>query len=139
MRQLAWVSGRIVADEGVAGRFRGRRLCSFSLGRARRRFFAGRLPLTSTKRRSQMTYYAPEKVQGAKTDQLFRVVGLLPEEKVAQVLDFAQFILWQETKSPDETTAFERWAEKLARNRGFAHLSEDDVACIVHESRAERK
>jgi hypothetical protein len=70
---------------------------------------------------------------------LFRVVGLLPEEKVAQVLDFAQFILWQETKSPDETTAFERWAEKLARNRGFAHLSEDDVACIVHESRAERK
>ncbi len=52
-----------------------------------------------------MTYYAPEKVQGAKTDQLFRVVGLLPEEKVTQVLDFAQFILWQETKSPDETTS----------------------------------
>jgi hypothetical protein len=72
-------------------------------------------------------------------DQLLRVVGLLPEEKVAQVLDFAQFILWQETKSSDEPTAFERCAEKLARDKGFADLSEEDVAYIVHESRAERK
>jgi hypothetical protein len=86
-----------------------------------------------------MAYYAPEKVRGAKTDQLVGVVGLLPEEKVAQVLDFAQFILWQETKSPDEMTSFERWAEKLARDKGFAHLSEEDVAYVVHESRAERK
>jgi hypothetical protein len=55
------------------------------------------------------------------------------------VLDFAQFILWQETKSSDETTAFERWAEALARDKGFADLSEEEVAYIVHESRAERK
>lgn len=86
-----------------------------------------------------MAYYTPEKVRGAKTDQLFRIVGLLPEEKVAQVLDFAQFILWQETRSPDETTSFERWAERLARDKGFAYLSEEDVAYVVHESRAERK
>ena len=86
-----------------------------------------------------MTDYAPEKVLGAKTNQLFRIVSLLPEEKVAQVLDFAQFILWQETNSPDETTSFERWAERLARDKGFAHLSKEDVAYLVHESRAERE
>ncbi len=86
-----------------------------------------------------MTHYAPDRVLDAKTDLLFKVVDLLPEEKVAQVLDFAQFILWQETSSPDETTSFERWAERLAHDKGFAHLSEEDVAYIVHESRSERK
>lgn len=58
-----------------------------------------------------MAYYTPEKVRGAKTDQLVR----------------------------DETTSFERWTERLARDKGFAYLSEEDVAYIVHESRAERK
>jgi hypothetical protein len=57
-----------------------------------------------------MAYYAPEKVRGAKTDQL---VG-------------------------DEMTSFERWAERLARDKGFTYLSEEDVAYIVHESRFEQ-
>jgi len=86
-----------------------------------------------------MTHYAPDRVLDTKADLLVKVVGLLPEEKVAQVLDFAEFILWQETRSPDETTSFERWTERLAQDKGFAHLSEEDVAYIVHASRGERK
>ena len=82
-----------------------------------------------------MTHDVLDRVPDIKTDLLFKVVGLLPEEKVAQVLDFAQFILWQENTSPGEATAFERWTERLARDKGFAHLSEEDVAYIVHESR----
>jgi len=58
-----------------------------------------------------MASYAPEKVRGAKTDQLVE----------------------------DETTSFERWAGRLTRDKGFAGLSEEDVAHVVHESRAERK
>jgi uncharacterized protein YuzE len=68
-------------------------------------------------------------------EQLLEVIGRLPEEKIPQVLDFARFLWWQETIKQEANTSFEAWAEKLAQDKGFANLSEQDVAYIVHESR----
>jgi len=67
--------------------------------------------------------------------QLIQIVGTLPENKVAQVLDFARFLLWQEEKRPGEPTPFDVWAERLAQEKGFAYMTEQDVARIVRESR----
>jgi len=71
-------------------------------------------------------------------EQLLEVINQLPEEKVPQVLDFARFLWWQEILQRGEATPFEVWAEKLAREKGFAYLTEEDVARIVHESRKAR-
>ncbi len=68
-------------------------------------------------------------------EQLVRVVSQLPEDKVSEVLDFARFLAWQHAKVSDESTPFEQWAERLAQEKGFANLTEEDVAAIVHESR----
>lgn len=68
--------------------------------------------------------------------QLIQVVGRLPEDKVSEVLDFAQFLLWQESKQNGEATPFEVWAEGVAQAKGFAYMTEEEVARIVHESRS---
>lgn len=67
-------------------------------------------------------------------EQLIKVIDQLPEDRVLEVLNFARFILWQ-IKPPDENTPFEIWAERLAQVKGFAYLTEEEVAHIVHESR----
>ena len=67
--------------------------------------------------------------------QLVQVVSRLPEDKMAEVLDFAQFLLWQANKQDGEATPFEVWAEGLAQAKGFAYLKEEDVARIIRESR----
>ncbi len=71
----------------------------------------------------------------ADVTQLIQIVDRLPEDKVAEVLDFAQFLLWQAHKQDGEATPFEVWAERLAQRKGFAYLKEEDVARIIHESR----
>lgn len=68
-------------------------------------------------------------------DQLLTVAERLPEDRLAQVLDFARFLLWQAVRSPDEATSFELWAEGLARAKGFASLTEEEVARVVRQSR----
>ena len=72
-------------------------------------------------------------------EQLIKVVSQLPEDKVSEVLDFARFLAWQHAKESGTSTPFEQWAERLAQERGFADLSEEDVAAIVHESRRTRE
>jgi len=72
-------------------------------------------------------------------EELLAVVDRLPEEKVPQVLDFARFLWWQEIIQQETPTPFEEWAEELAQEKGFAHLTEDDVARIVHELRQARR
>ena len=67
--------------------------------------------------------------------RLIQIVGRLPEDKLAEVLDFAQFLLWQANKGESEATPFEVWAESLAQAKGFSYLKEEEVARIVHESR----
>lgn len=67
-------------------------------------------------------------------EQLIQVIEQLPEDRIAEVLNFARFLLWQ-IKPPDESTPFELWAERLAQAKGFAYLTEEQVARVVHESR----
>ena len=57
----------------------------------------------------------------------------LPREKRAEVLDFADSIARQERER--EWLAFDAWARKLAKEGGFDHLTEEDVAEIVRASR----
>jgi len=71
-------------------------------------------------------------------EQLLNVVRDLPETRALQVLDFARFLKWQDEAQAKEMIEFEAWAENLAREKDFAHLSEEDVAYIVHEIRKER-
>ena len=71
-------------------------------------------------------------------EQIVEVVRLLPEEKAAEVLDFAQFLLLRSGSDEDRANAFYAWAEDLARSHGFDHLTEEDVAQIVHQSRQEK-
>ena len=71
-------------------------------------------------------------------EQLLDAVKDLPETRVLQVLDFAGFLKWQDEAQTREIIEFEAWAENLAKEKGFAHLSEEDVAYIVHEVRGER-
>jgi len=70
-------------------------------------------------------------------EQLLDVVRDLPENRVLQVLDFARFLKWQDEAKAREIIEFEAWAENLAREKGFVHLNEEDVAYIVHEVRNE--
>jgi len=72
-------------------------------------------------------------------EQLLEVIDRLPEEKVPQVLDFARFLWWQGIVQREEATPFEVWAEELAQRKGFVHLTEEDVARIVHEARRARE
>ncbi len=72
-------------------------------------------------------------------EQLIRVLSQLPEDKVSEVLDFARFLAWQHARVSDESTPFEQWAENLARERGFADLTDEDVAAMVHEARRTRE
>ncbi len=67
--------------------------------------------------------------------QLLTIIERLPEDKVTEVLDFAQFLVWQETARSQAKRPIEIWAEALAQEKGFANLTEDDVAKIVHETR----
>ncbi|PIZ25509.1 MAG: hypothetical protein COY47_05560 [Chloroflexi bacterium CG_4_10_14_0_8_um_filter_57_5] len=66
--------------------------------------------------------------------QLLSVIGQLPEDRITEILDFARFLLWQETV-PEEATPFERWAEEIAKSKGFSALTEKDIVQIVHEGR----
>jgi hypothetical protein len=76
-------------------------------------------------------------MQKTDAEELQVVVEQLSGEKISQLLNFARFLWWQERKQLDQATPFEVWAEKLAQEKGFASLNEDQVAYIVHESRSE--
>ena len=70
-------------------------------------------------------------------EQLLDVIEELPYEKVLEVLDFAKYLRWQDLVEAREIIEFDAWAENLAKEKGFARLSEEDVAQIVHEFRRE--
>jgi hypothetical protein len=66
-------------------------------------------------------------------DELLAVLAELPEDRVRQVLEFAQFLHWR-TQSPDE---YYGWAEGLAQAKGFYSLAEADVVRMVRKVRSE--
>jgi hypothetical protein len=71
-------------------------------------------------------------------EQLLDVIEELPGEKVLEVLDFAKFLRWRDLVEAREMIEFNVWAENLAKEKRFTHLTEEDVAQIVHEFRRER-
>jgi len=60
----------------------------------------------------------------------------LPSERKQEVLDFLEFLdLREKTKGWLE---FDEWAMNLAKEKGFSHLTEEDVAQIVCDFRSGR-
>ena len=62
---------------------------------------------------------------------------VLPSEKQQEVLDFVEFLEHKGAsgrKAQAEVT-FDEWAMNLAKEKGFAHLTEEDVALIVRDFR----
>jgi len=58
----------------------------------------------------------------------------LPPEKKLEVVDFIEFIESRDRYS--KWIEFEEWAVNLAKDRGFNHLTEEDVAKIVKAHRS---
>lgn len=67
-------------------------------------------------------------------EQLLRTLEELPERDVPIVIRFIEFLKWSERQ---RWADFDRWAMELAKEKGFSHLTEEDVAQIVHEYRGE--
>jgi hypothetical protein len=57
----------------------------------------------------------------------------LPSERRKEVLDFLEFMELRE-KSKD-WIEFDEWAVNLAKEKGFSHLTEDDISSIVNDFR----
>jgi len=53
----------------------------------------------------------------------------LPSERLDEVLNFVEF-LERRTKN-QRWIAFDAWAVNMAKDKGFSHLTEEDVAQIV--------
>lgn len=67
-------------------------------------------------------------------EQLLTTLEGLPEKDVPIVIHFIEFLKWSERQ---RWTDFDRWAMELAREKGFGHLTEEEIAQIVHEYRRE--
>jgi hypothetical protein len=63
-------------------------------------------------------------------------VRQLPPEQLQEVLDFIEFL--QQRERQRQWISFDAWAMNLAKEKGFQHLTEDDIAQIVkaHRKRA---
>jgi len=63
-------------------------------------------------------------------------VRQLPPEQLQEVLDFIEFL--QQRERQQQWISFDAWAMNLAKEKGFQHLTEDDIAQIVkaHRKRA---
>lgn len=57
----------------------------------------------------------------------------LSSERKQEVLDFLEFLASREKAK--EWLEFDEWALNLAKERGFAHLTGEDVALIVSDLR----
>lgn len=69
--------------------------------------------------------------------ELLSVVKGLPEEKIAEVVDFAYYLKLREKIKEKELGNFDVWAEELAMRKGFSKLTEAEVAKLVMEYRSE--
>jgi hypothetical protein len=69
-----------------------------------------------------------------KHQQIVEKLQSLPPERIDEVIDFIEFIDGREKKK--EGVAFDEWAMNLAKEKGFHHLTEEDIAEIVKQCRA---
>jgi len=71
-------------------------------------------------------------------ERIMKELEGLSEEGIAQIIQFIDFIKWREARKEREINEFDAWALNLAKEKGFDHLTEEDVARIVHEYRKAR-
>jgi hypothetical protein len=60
-------------------------------------------------------------------------VRRFPPERIQEVLDFIEFL--EQRGRQKAWIEFDEWALNLAKEKGFQHLTEEDVAGIVKEHR----
>lgn len=60
-------------------------------------------------------------------------VRRFPPERLQEVLDFIEFLEQRERQRG--WIEFDEWAMNLAKEKGFYHLTEEDIARIVKEHR----
>lgn len=65
---------------------------------------------------------------------LKKTVDEIPENLLEEAFDYLEFLKWRARKKEIE---FSEWAVNLAKERGFSHLTEEDVTKIVKDSRRE--
>ena len=68
-----------------------------------------------------------------KQQEIIEKVRSLPPEKIEEVLDFIYSIEQREKKRA--LIEFDEWALNLAKEKGFDHLTEEDVTEIVKQHR----
>ena len=61
--------------------------------------------------------------------QVIEKLRRLPPQLAEEVLDYIEFLELREERR--QWVAFDEWAMNLARERGFSHLTEEDIAEIV--------
>jgi len=71
-----------------------------------------------------------------KQQQILEKIQSFPPEKIEEVLDFIEFI--EEREKRKAWVEFDEWAMNLAKEKGFYHLTEEDVAEIVRQHRLRR-
>lgn len=63
-------------------------------------------------------------------------VRSLPSERLTELLDFIEFLRQREERR--SWIELDEWAMNLAKEKGFSHLTEKDVAKIVESHRRSR-
>jgi hypothetical protein len=60
----------------------------------------------------------------------------LSSERKQEILDFLEFL--ESREKAKEWLEFDEWAINLAKEKGFANLTEEDIARIVNDFRGKR-
>jgi len=68
-----------------------------------------------------------------KEEVILEKLRRLSVEKKKEVLDFLEFLEYRERAM--KSLEFDEWAANLAKEKGFHHLTEEDVAKIVSDFR----
>lgn len=67
-------------------------------------------------------------------ESLLQRLRRLPLERRRELLDFLEFL--ESREQAQGWLEFDEWAVNLAKEKGFAHLTEEDVSRIVSDFRA---
>ena len=74
--------------------------------------------------------------QARKEEVILERFRSLSRERKQEVLDFLEFL--ESREDTRKWIEFDEWALNLAKEKGFAHLTESDVARIVSDVRSGR-
>ena len=65
--------------------------------------------------------------------EILKKIQNFPPNRIEEVVDFIEFIERREKRKA--WIEFDEWAMNLAKEKGFYHLNEEDVAQIVKQHR----